>query len=76
MINMEKKVQTSPGKSKKNKRTYLILIAILLFIVLINSGYLRYQSLVIGSNSMKNYMEKGDVILVDQQPDINKIKIK
>lgn len=73
MINMEKKVQTSPGKSKKNKRTYLILIAILLFIVLINSGYLRYQSLVIGSNSMKNYMEKGDVILVDQQPDINKI---
>ena len=75
IINMEKKVQTSPEKGKKNRRTYFILVAILLLIVLVNSGLLKYQSLVIGSNSMKNYMEKGDVILIvhtNDPKDINK----
>ncbi|MBR5369774.1 MAG: signal peptidase I [Bacilli bacterium] len=64
ILNMEKKVQTSPEKTKKSKRTYSILIVILLILVLVNSGMVKYQTLVIGSNSMKDYMEKGDVILI------------
>ena len=75
IVNMEKRVQTGPKKSKKNRKLYIILIAFLLFIVLINSGMLKYQSLVIGSNSMKDYMEKGDVILVEQTNDPKKYKI-
>jgi len=75
ILNMEKKVQASPEKSKKSRRTYIVLVAILLLIVLVNSGLLKYQSMVIGSNSMKDYMEKGDVILVvhtNSPKDINK----
>ena len=75
IVNMEKRVQTGPKKSKKNKKVYIILIAFLLFVVLINSGMLTYQTLVIGSNSMKDYMEKGDVILVENTNDPKKYKI-
>ena len=73
LINMEKKVQTAPEKDKKSKRTHIILIAILLLLVLINSGFIKYQSLVVGSNSMKDYMEKGDVVLIEQTNDPKKI---
>ncbi len=74
LINMDKKVQAAPVKEKKSKQTHFILIAILLFLVLINSGLLKYQSLVIGSNSMKDYMEKGDVVLIEQTNDLQKYK--
>lgn len=73
VINMEKKVQTSPGTEKKGKRAYFILIAILLLIVLVNSGLIKYQSLVIGSNSMYKYIEKGDVVIVENTKDLSKI---
>lgn len=69
VINMDRKVQNSPGTEKKGKKTYFILITLLLLIVLVNSGLLKYQSLVIGSNSMKDYMEKGDVVLIVQTND-------
>lgn len=75
IVNMDKKVQTSPEKSKKNRYTYMVLVFILLFMVLINSGFLKYQSMVIGSNSMKDYMEKGDVILIVHTNDPRDIKI-
>ncbi len=70
---MEKKVQTSPEKDKKNKKMHIILISVLLLLVLVNSGFIKYQSLVIGSNSMKDYMEKGDVILIEQTNDPKKL---
>ena len=73
IINMEKKVQSSPGAEKKGKKAYFILIVILLLIVLVNSGLIKYQSLVIGSNSMKNYIEKGDVVLIENTKDLRKI---
>ena len=75
ILNIDKKVKTSPETSKKNTRIYVILTVILLLIVLINSGLIKYQSLVIGSNSMKDYMEKGDVILIEQTKDHNKYKV-
>ena len=74
MINMEKRVQAAPQKEKKSRQTHFILIAVLLFLVLVNSGLLKYQSLVIGSNSMKDYMEKGDVVLIDQTNDPKQYK--
>lgn len=74
LINMDKKVQNSPGKDKKSKRVYIVLIVLLLLLVLVNSGLLKYQTLVIGSNSMKDYMEKGDVILIEQTNDPKKIE--
>ena len=74
IINMEKRVKTAPEKEKKSKKTYLILIAVLLLLVLVNSGLFKYQTLVIGSNSMKDYMEKGDVILIEQTNDHKKFK--
>ena len=66
VLGMDKKVQSAPEKNKKNRRIQFVFIAVLLFMVLINSGLVKYQSLVIGSNSMKDYIEKGDVILIDQ----------
>ena len=75
ILNMEKKVKASPEKEKKSRKVYFIFIAVLLLIVLVNSGMIRYQSLVIGSNSMKNYMEKGDVILIDQTKDHDRYNI-
>ena len=75
ILNMDKKVKTGPSESRKSTRVYIILVAILLLIVLVNSGLIKYQSLVIGSNSMKNYLEKGDVIIIEQTKDHNKYKV-
>ena len=75
VLNMEKKVQTAPEQAKKSRISNIILVAVLLFIVLINSGLLKYQTLVIGSNSMKDYIEKGDVVVVDQTDDPRAFKV-
>lgn len=73
MINMEKKVKASPEKEKKSRQTHFIFVGILLLIVLINSGLLVIQSLVIGSNSMKDYLEKGDVVIIVHTKDSKKL---
>lgn len=65
ILNMNKTIKDSPEKTKKNNRFYLALVCILLILVLLNSGLIKYQTLVIGSNSMKNFMEKGDVVLIE-----------
>ena len=74
LLNMEKRVQVSPEKERKSKRWHFILISSLLLLVLVNSGIVKYQTLVIGSNSMKDYMEKGDVILIEQTKDHKKYR--
>jgi signal peptidase len=75
VLNMDKKIQTAPEQAKKSRMSSAILVIVLLFIVLINSGLLKYQTLVIGSNSMKDYIEKGDVVLVDQTNDPKVYKV-
>ena len=65
ILNMNKTIKDSPEKTKKNNRFYLALVCILLILVLLNSGLIKYQTLVIGSNSMKNFMEKGDIVLIE-----------
>lgn len=64
ILNMNKTIKDSPKKAKKNSKLYLILVIILLVLVLLNSGLVKFHTLVIGSNSMKNFMEKGDVVLI------------
>lgn len=54
--------------NEKNKKAYLywVVLSILLILVGINSGFFKYQSLVIGSNSMLPYMARGDVIVIEK----------
>lgn len=72
LINMDKKTQSGPKKAKLSKRIYLVVVAILLVVVLLNSGLFTYQTLVIGSDSMKPFMARGDVVLIEQTQDHNK----
>ncbi|MBQ9024062.1 MAG: signal peptidase I [Bacilli bacterium] len=67
VINTEKKkVVDKPKDRKKLNKFYLVVTVILLMLVLLNSGLLKYQIMVIGSNSMYPYMEKGDVIFLER----------
>lgn len=57
-----------------------IITIILGVLVLLNTGLLKYQMFVIGSNSMVSYMYKGDVIIVkkaynEEKNEINKGEI-
>ena len=65
IINLQKKLSKPKDKKRLNK-IYILVTAILLVLVLLNSGLIKYQIMVIGSNSMKEYMEKGDVILLER----------
>ena len=64
VANINKTTKDSPEKTKKNNPVYFVAIGILLILVVLNSGLIKYQTLVIGSNSMKDFMEKGDVVLI------------
>lgn len=75
LLGMEKKVLSSPGRSKKNRKTYIILMVVLLLLVLLNSGLFKYQTMVIGSNSMLGYMVKGDVVLIEHTKDDKKLDV-
>ena len=75
MVNMDKKIQSGPAVSKRTKRVYLILVVVLVLMVLLNSGFFKYQTLVIGSNSMYPYIEKGDVVFVEQTQNHDRFKV-
>lgn len=57
-------------KPKKNLFETLLLwipsVAVIIFIVVIQSGILRYRTMAIGSQSMYPNIKKGDVVVVDQ----------
>lgn len=57
------KVINTPKKNKYSRLKSLIVPSILAFIVLLNSGLIKYQMFVIGSNSMNTYIYKGDVVI-------------
>ena len=63
---MKEKKILKPSVRKRNSIIYSIVIIVLLFLVGLNTGIFKYQSIVIGSNSMKPFMEKGDVIIIDR----------
>jgi len=77
IINTEKKkVIDKPKERKKLNKLYLIITLILIVLVLLNAGILKYQIMVIGSNSMKEYMEKGDVIFLERLNNNEKTDLK
>ena len=57
---------SKPNEKKKKSVVYIIVLSILLVLVGLNSGFFKYQILVIGSNSMQTYMSRGDVILIEK----------
>ena len=57
------RILASPKKSKNSRTLSVVITAILLLIVLLNSGFIKYQMFVIGSNSMNTYIYRGDVII-------------
>ena len=76
MNSTRKKKLDNPVKRKRNDIVFAIVLTILLTLVLINSGLVKYQTLVIGSNSMKEYMSRGDVVLIEKYNNKEKEKIK
>lgn len=57
------RILASPKKSKYSRTLSVVITAILSLIVLLNSGFIKYQMFVIGSNSMNTYIYRGDVII-------------
>ena len=64
--------------SKAKKRVVIPIVVIFIFILVVmsNSGFFKYQNMTIGSNSMKPYMAKGDVIILEKldKKEINDLK--
>ncbi len=65
ILNMDKTTKAAPKNAKKNSKLYLVISIVLVVLVLLNSGLLKYHTLVIGSNSMYPLIKKGDVILIE-----------
>lgn len=76
LINMNKRIKETPEKVKKNSKLYFILVIILSILVLLNSGLLKYQTLVIGSESMLPIIAKGDVVLIERLKNTEKDKVQ
>jgi len=72
----QKKKLEKPGARKKGSILYLTVVFILLILVGLNSGLFKYQSLVIGSNSMVDCFRRGDVVLIDKISDSKKKQLK
>ena len=66
MNSVRKEKIKKPREKRKADVIFVIVLVILVSLVLINSGLLKYQSLVIGSDSMLPYMERGDVVVIEK----------
>ncbi|MBR3116308.1 MAG: signal peptidase I [Bacilli bacterium] len=55
-----------PPKSRRKNIIAAMLVFIVIIVVMSNSGFFKYQNMTIGSNSMKPYMSKGDVIILEK----------
>ena len=66
---VRKKIIEAPNKRTISRYINLAITIILIIIVLLNSGFFKYQMFTIGSNSMQTFMSKGDIILVKKLND-------
>ncbi len=76
--NRSKKVNNVSVNNKKYYNIiYAIIITWLLVVVYLTCGYFDYYALSIGSESMKEELDKGDVVIVDKtfQNELNNINI-
>ena len=63
---VKKEKLEKPPKSKRKNIIFALLVFIVIVVVMSNSGFFKYQNMTIGSNSMKNYMSKGDIIILEK----------
>ena len=63
LMSPSKRILPSPNMTKRGRISSIVVISILLLIILLNSGLIKYQMFVIGSNSMNPYIYRGDVII-------------
>ena len=76
VFSYKNKEQDKPKNKRKRNIIFTIVVFILLLLVGLNSGFFKYQSLVIGSNSMKNYLSKGDVVILKKLDSKERKKLK
>ena len=76
ILNSRTKKIEKPEKKNRGKIIFIVVTSLLGALVLINSGLIKYQTLVIGSNSMKKYMEKGDVVFIEKLNNKEKKNLK
>lgn len=79
-LNKTKNITTTAKKEKHpiNKIMLMFLGFILIVVVALTTGYLKYFTITIGSNSMVPNINKGDVLIVEKLKDeeTNKLKVK
>ena len=70
------KINDKPVNKVKHKIVFIVITVFLLIIVALNSGFFKYKTLVIGSNSMKTYISKGDVVMIRKtdEEDLKELK--
>ncbi len=77
IVNTEKRqIKEKPKDINKFRFIYITVTILLIFMVLLNAGVLKYQSLVVGSNSMIEYVSRGDVIVIEKLNDRQKEKVE
>lgn len=76
LMSPSKRILPSPNMTKRGRISSIVVVSILLLIILLNSGLIKYQMFVIGSNSMNPYIYRGDVIIARRtnSKEIKKIK--
>lgn len=70
------KINEKPINKVKHKIVFIVITTFLLIVVALNSGFFKYQTLVVGSDSMKTYISKGDVVMIHKldQDDLSELK--
>ena len=76
LLNNRMKKLEKPKNRHRNNIVFGICLVVLLSLVGLNSGFFKYQSLVIGSNSMLGTFEKGDVVILKKLRDTEKSKLE
>ena len=74
LMSPSKRILPSPNMTKRGRISSIVVVSILLLIILLNSGLIKYQMFVIGSNSMNPYIYRGDVIIARKLFHIGYIK--
>lgn len=76
VINYKEPKLEKPYKKRRSTLAFYIISSILILLICLNSGLFKYQSLVIGSDSMRPYMKRGDVLIVRKLNEKEKMELK
>ncbi len=74
LVRSKAKKESSRDKRTASKIVTSFLIILIIGIVYLNSGFFRYFSLSIGSGSMEDELDVGDIVIVEKNDDIETIK--